>query len=261
MKILPIRHGNGKIPPAKNRRAFTLIELLVVIAIIGILAALLMPALGKAKNQAGKVTDLNNLKQIMIALHVYASDNGDVLASPNWDNGGESLPGWLYTPNLNGQVFDQQAGVLWPTLLSPKIYICPADDVNMNRYCPKHEIVHQRPQRLSSYAMNGAVIGYSYAYEHTNPPVKLGQMQAGDCSFWETDETQPDFFNDGANYPPEGVSGRHTQGGIQAAFDGSVSYIKLAQWYQEDMTNAVRNRLWCFPNTPDGHASAEYPSP
>jgi hypothetical protein len=105
------------------------------------------------------------------------------------------------------------------------------------------------------------VVGYSYAYEHTFPPVKLGQMQPGDCAFWETDETEPHYFNDGANFPPEGVSGRHQAGGIQAAFDSSVSYIKLAQWYSEDVTNALRNRLWCNPNSPDGHASAEYPGP
>jgi hypothetical protein len=119
----------------------------------------------------------------------------------------------------------------------------------------------QRRQQLSSYAINGAVIGYSYAYEHLRPPVKLGQMLPGDCAFWETDETEPAFFNDGANYPPEGVSGRHSAGGIQAAFDTSVSYIKLAQWYSDDMTNAVRNRLWCFPLTPDGHDSPDYPTP
>jgi hypothetical protein len=197
----------------------------------------------------------------MVALHVYASDNGDVLTSPNWDNGGGTLPGWLYTPNSDGQVFNLQAGLLWPALKSPKIYVCPNDDVNMIRFSRKTQSDEQRPQRLSSYAMNGGVIGYSYAYEHTHSPVKLAQMQPGDCAFWETDETEPAYFNDGANYPPEGVSGRHLAGGIQAAFDGSVSYIKLVHWYQEDMTSAVRNRLWCFPSTPDGRASAEYPAP
>jgi len=109
--------------------------------------------------------------------------------------------------------------------------------------------------------MNGGIIGYSWAYEHTYQPAKLGQMQPGDCLFWETDETEPYYFNDGANYPPEGVSGRHTAGGIQAAIDSSVSYIKLEQWYQADMTSTNRNRLWCNPNSPDGRASAQYPGP
>jgi prepilin-type N-terminal cleavage/methylation domain-containing protein len=65
---------------AANRdSAFTLVELLVVIAIIGILAALLLPVLSRTKSSAGKATDLNNLKQIMVAVHLYAADNGDVL--------------------------------------------------------------------------------------------------------------------------------------------------------------------------------------
>ena len=245
-------------------RAFTLFELLVVIGIIAILAALLMPALSKAKNQASKVTDLNNLKQIMVALHVYASDDGDILPSANWDDGGGSLPGWLYTPDsaAGGPAsYVLQKGLIWPVLRDAKIYVCPSDNLQMWHWSNKDQANEQRPQQLSSYAMNGAVIGYSYAFEHSHPPVKLGQMQAGDCAFWETDETEPAYFNDGANYPPEGVSGRHSAGGIQAAFDGSVSYIKLVQWYQEDMTNAVRNRLWCFPNTADGHASADFPTP
>ena len=86
-------------------------------------------------------------------------------------------------------------------------------------------------------------------------------MQSGDGMLWETDELDPQHFNDGANYPPEGVSGRHTAGGVQAALDGSVSYIKLVEWYQADMTSTNRNRLWCNPNSPDGRASAEYPGP
>ncbi len=233
----------------QTRRGFTLIELLVVIAIIAILAALLLPALSKAKNSASKVTDLNNLKQIMVTLHVYAADGGDVLPPPNWDDGYGK--GWLYNedPSQSGSArYKLDGGLFWPVLHTAKIYVCPSDDLQMQHWSNHHQVIEQRQQQLSSYAMNGAVIGYM---KMIDPPVKLAAMRPDDCAFWETDETEPYYFNDGANFPPEGVSGRHLQGGIQGVFDGSASYIKLKTWYEE-VTETNRNRLWCYPNSPDG---------
>src|SRR5437879_6002412 len=61
--------------PRTTDSAFTLVELLVVIAIIGILAALLLPAMNKAKQKAQGVYCMNNGKQLLLAINLYASDN------------------------------------------------------------------------------------------------------------------------------------------------------------------------------------------
>lgn len=99
----------------KIRTGFSLIELLVVIAIIAILAALLLPALGRGKAQALRIVCVSNLKQTGLGIHLYAGDNQD------------SLPGPLLTgiqsgynrSTGSGSVFPRLANFLWPDLALP----------------------------------------------------------------------------------------------------------------------------------------------
>jgi prepilin-type N-terminal cleavage/methylation domain-containing protein len=126
------------------RHGFTIIELLMVIAIIGILGALLLPVLGRAKEIAKRTACVNSLKQVNLAIRFYADDCADslpVLPEPDpYPNG----VGAYYK-----QMVKQYLGLTGPVSPNEKIFLCPSD----RTFCT------QVQHAFTSYTFNGYETG------------------------------------------------------------------------------------------------------
>jgi len=161
--IMSTLQGNRR-PVSGPRQAggFTLVELLVVIAIIGILAALLLPALSRAKASAQRTGCISNLRQINLGVRLYSDDSSDKAPHPEGAGTNKTL-------SVTGfkKLMQSYVGPNAPSSPKAKLFACPADtfhyNVSNNKLVLRAEPLHNQPfVDYSSYGFNGGNLNTKY---------------------------------------------------------------------------------------------------
>jgi prepilin-type N-terminal cleavage/methylation domain-containing protein len=232
---------------SQRQRGFSLVELLVCIGIIAVLLAVLLPALGKARERAVRVKCMANLRQILQATISYVSDNAGSLPQPN-DILLENSPprvGWLYNPPIANPAnpLQVQTGALWPYLGHREVYMCPLATTTY---------ISGPSQQMTSYLMSMVVLGFGTR----NYSFPLRRMNPRGILFWEAGEDEagyvtPSSWDDGAAYPFGGLTTRHANGAQIGSFDTSVEWMSSAD-YQSELAK-FPGRFWCNPDRAKGN--------
>ncbi|MCX6927049.1 MAG: DUF1559 domain-containing protein [Verrucomicrobia bacterium] len=222
--------------------AFTLIELLVVIAIIAILAAMLLPALTRAKTRTQATQCMNNLRQLMLSWQMYSDDSHDHLpfntvfetdVTKSW------CTGWLQyqvsTPdNTNTLLFSK--ALMGPYFHNPKLFKCPGD--------PTLDVGNKLP-RVRTVAMNAFMGGFPDGSDWDEVKVRastwrtyrrLSQIDRPDMRFVIADESP--IINDGflMHYLPIGTTQLPADGIMDdcpASYHGGAGALSFADGHSE----------------------------
>ena len=229
--------------PTPHKRGFTLIELLVVIAIIAILAAILFPVFGRARENARRSSCQSNLKQIGLGFAQYTQDYDERL--PNSQDGGgtpTAAPNasWNY---FNSGKFDMSLGSIYPYVKSTQIFSCPSDtagQANNNSYAGNACAFSQTATTIAPYTANFRT-GLALAqFEDTSKWMLLAEEGSPTVNSSTTDDG---YLTMGAG---NDFSARHLDGSNLAFMDGHVKWyrvdkIKADRYYTGGITPATPN--------------------
>jgi len=266
--------------PETNARGFTLIELLVVIAIIAILAAMLLPALGKAKQRAQAISCMNNLKQLTLAEIMYSGDNNDQIVpngeltdgngtpldpptSPDFQAGAkwaQWCPGNMrQTPNGSvSNVAYLQAGLVYPYLNNVAAYKCPAD----------HSLYPMNAfgwPRCRSYSMScwigplkswNTIKGYTGANMLRDYKKQSSIANPGPSRIFvfidESEYTIDDgYFVCDPNQPNHWVNAPSIRHGNASGISFADGHSEIKLWTDAQMLHATSSDFASAPNSPD----------